>query len=228
MRFITINGDPRGKQGETNVIVKSLVEGVTDAGSTNEDVCLANKDIKYCRGCYICRKRYPHECVIEDDMKALLDKIINSDVIIFATPVFNYNITGQMKVFMDRTLPLIDIDFEKNSREKFRSKPVYSFPKIITVATCETPGEDCFDVIRLFYKRFSENMNSEIIAEFYMNMSKIFSLKSRNFASIVEDYKHLLRIAGRELGNNLQLSRQTIEKLKEPLVPLNIYIEYST
>lgn len=228
MKFITINGDPRGKQGETNIVVEALAEGIYDAGSTNENIYLANKDIKYCRGCYICKKRYPHECVIEDDMAVLLDKTINADILIFAAPVFNYNVTGQMKVFIDRTLPLIETDFEKNDRDEFRTRPVYSFPKIVIVSTCETPGKDCFDVISLFYKRFSENMNSEIIAELYMNMSKIFSLRSRPVTSIVEDYKHLLRIAGRELANNSKFTEETIEKLKTPLIPLNIFIEYST
>ena len=63
---------------------------------------LRNKKINYCIGCNTC-KRNDGTCVFKDDMGKILDKMIESDVIVLASPVYFYSITGQMKTLIDRT-----------------------------------------------------------------------------------------------------------------------------
>ena len=179
-------------------------------------------------GCFICQKRYPHECVIEDDMTKLLARIMSTDVIVFATPVFYCNITGQLKVFIDRLFPLVESGFEKIGEDRYACGPVQDFPKLVVVSTCEIPGRECFEPISLFFEKFAEDMGSRVIAELYMNMSRLLTLKREFLAPVIEDYKYLLRLAGREIGRDLRLSNETEAKLKLPLIPIDIFMEYSS
>lgn len=59
--------------------------------------------IGYCRGCGVCNRT--HKCVQNDDMAAVLDKMVAADVIVMATPVYFYSMNGQLKTLIDRTVP---------------------------------------------------------------------------------------------------------------------------
>ena len=61
------------------------------------------KDIKLCTGCLTCDDT--HSCVIDDDMREILEKMVNADVIVMATPVYFFTMSGQMKMLIDRTTP---------------------------------------------------------------------------------------------------------------------------
>ena len=68
-----------------------------------EKVFLASKNIGYCRGCGVCNST--RQCVQRDDMEEILAKMVSADVIVLATPVYFYSMDGQMKTFIDRTVP---------------------------------------------------------------------------------------------------------------------------
>ena len=68
-----------------------------------EKIFLRNYKINYCLGCGVCNTK--HVCVQKDDMKALLDKMVEADVIVLATPVYFYTMDAQLKTFIDRCVP---------------------------------------------------------------------------------------------------------------------------
>ncbi len=107
MRVMGISGSPR--TGNTEWMVAKVLEAARGAGAETEIVLLREKDIKLCRGCLTCevgRDRKPGVCVIKDDMAPLLDKMLAADGFVFGTPVYFYMLSGLLKNFMDRTLPI--------------------------------------------------------------------------------------------------------------------------
>lgn len=80
-----------------------FAEGVKAGGNAAEKIFLAEKNIGYCCGCGVCNTT--HRCVQKDDMEEILDKMIHTDVIVLATPVYFYSVDGQMKTLIDRTVP---------------------------------------------------------------------------------------------------------------------------
>lgn len=72
-------------------------------------MCLYDKTISFCKGCLVCNKT--HRCVIHDDADATPQKMLNSDVLVFATPIYYYEMCGQMKIMLDRANPLYDSDY---------------------------------------------------------------------------------------------------------------------
>lgn len=83
--------------------------GATDAGNEVELITLRDKEIRYCIGCLSCQKT--GRCVIKDDAPAIVAKMHDADVIAFATPIYYYEMCGQMKTLLDRGNPLYDSDY---------------------------------------------------------------------------------------------------------------------
>lgn len=101
-KVLIISASPR-KHGNSDLLCDRFAEGVRESGNSVEKVFLAEQKIGYCRGCGVCNTT--HKCIQKDDMAGILEKMVNADVVVFATPVYFYSMTGQMKTFIDRTVP---------------------------------------------------------------------------------------------------------------------------
>lgn len=99
---LAIAGSPR-KGGNSDILCDEFLHGALDAGHSIEKIYLQDNKIGCCYACYGCRET--GECVQKDDMKELLEKMKQADVIVLATPVYFYTMSGQMKTMIDRTLP---------------------------------------------------------------------------------------------------------------------------
>lgn len=97
-----------GSNSET--LAHEFEKGAKEAGNAVEFVSLKDKKIAFCRGCFACQKL--HKCVINDDANAIADKICESDVIVWATPIYYYEMSGQMKTMIDRANSLYSRDFK--------------------------------------------------------------------------------------------------------------------
>ena len=110
----------------SEMLAHEVERGSLEAGNEVEFVSLAGKEIGFCRGCLACQKT--GSCVIRDDMDALIEKVREADALVFATPIYYYEMSGQLKVFLDRCNPLYISDY------KFRS--VY----LVTASAEESDG----------------------------------------------------------------------------------------
>lgn len=99
---LIISSSPR-KGGNSDLLCDRFAQGATESGNNVEKIFLSSKNIGYCRGCGVCNST--HKCVQKDDMADLLDKMVKADVIVLATPVYFYSMDGQLKTFIDRTVP---------------------------------------------------------------------------------------------------------------------------
>lgn len=98
--ILVISASPR-KGGNSDLLCDQFIAGAKESGHATEKIFLKNKIIGYCTGCGACNEKKP--CPRRDDMADILEKMIASDVIVMATPVYFYTMNGQMKTFIDRT-----------------------------------------------------------------------------------------------------------------------------
>jgi multimeric flavodoxin WrbA len=100
MKVIAINGSPRTIRSTTRKLAGLVLEGAADAGAETGMIDLCDLQVTPCTACEGCS--FNGICVYEDDVPAIVERMKEADGIVFASPVYIDNISGQMKVFFDR------------------------------------------------------------------------------------------------------------------------------
>jgi multimeric flavodoxin WrbA len=107
MRTLLVNGSPHTVQGVHVSILDSFEKGLKKAGSETIRIDLYDQKIQPCKGCFTCWTKTPGKCIQQDDMVSLLPQIAQADILALVTPVYLDGMTGPMKSFLDRTIPLL-------------------------------------------------------------------------------------------------------------------------
>ena len=107
-RVIVISTSLR-KGSNSDMLADQFAEGAKAAGHEVEKISLVGKDIQFCRGCMACQKL--GRCVIQDDVNAIMARVLESDVVVWATPIYYYEMSGQMKTLIDRMNAMYEQDY---------------------------------------------------------------------------------------------------------------------
>ena len=126
MKKILIISTSLRVNSNSELLAKRVMEGAIANGNEVELVSLRDKNIAFCKGCFACQRL--GKCVINDDANVITDKIAEADVIIWATPIYYYEMSGQMKTMIDRANSLY-------SRER-------KFKEVCLLATAAEDEED--------------------------------------------------------------------------------------
>lgn len=100
-KVLILSGSPR-KNGNSDILCNAFAKGAAEAGHEVQKIRVAEKNIGYCKACYACRET--GVCAIKDDMAEILQKMIEADVLVLASPVYFYAIDAQLKALIDRTV----------------------------------------------------------------------------------------------------------------------------
>lgn len=117
------------KDSNSELLAAEFAKGALEAGNKVELISLRGKDIRYCTGCLVCQKT--QRCVIRDDAEKIVQKMLHADCIAFATPIYFYEMAGQMKTLLDRSNPLFPTE--------------YTFRDIYLLATAADTNENAMD-----------------------------------------------------------------------------------
>lgn len=107
-------------------LAEEVIRGAKDAGHEVELVSLKGKEIRFCIGCLACQKT--QKCVQKDDAIEIAEKVKNADTLVFVTPIYYYEMSGQMKTLLDRLNPLYPSD--------------YKFRKVYMLSVAAEDGDD--------------------------------------------------------------------------------------
>lgn len=94
----------------SDMLADKFIEGALVAGNEVEKITLSGKSIGFCKGCLACQKL--GKCVIDDDANAIMQKVLEADVVCWATPIYYYEMSGQMKVLIDRMNAMYSLDYK--------------------------------------------------------------------------------------------------------------------
>lgn len=101
-KVLILSGSPR-KGGNSDMLCDEFARGAEESGHQVEKIRVSEKNIHPCVACYHCRDN-GGECVFKDDMADVLQKMIDADVLVLASPVYFYSIDAQLKAVIDRTV----------------------------------------------------------------------------------------------------------------------------
>jgi len=101
-KVLILSGSPR-KGGNSDILCDEFMRGAKESGNEVEKIRVSENKIGFCNACYYC-KTSGGACVIKDDMAEVLQKMIDADVIVLASPVYFYSVDAQLKALIDRTV----------------------------------------------------------------------------------------------------------------------------
>ena len=107
-KILIVSASPR-KNSNSEALALAFAEGAKAAGHEVDFVSLRGKTLNFCRGCFVCQEKL--RCVIHDDADEICRKALGADVLVFATPIYYYEMSGQLKTLLDRLNPLFPSDY---------------------------------------------------------------------------------------------------------------------
>lgn len=109
MKNVLIISTSFRKGGNSESLAEKFARGAQESGNKVEKVYLRDKNIGFCKGCLACVNT--NRCVIKDDAAEIVEKMLAADVIVFSTPIYYYEMSGQMKTLLDRGNPMYSADY---------------------------------------------------------------------------------------------------------------------
>ncbi len=235
MKILAINTSHRGKNGYTEFLINKIFEGADSVGAECEIVRLSEHDVKRCTGCFNCQKKETlFKCIYDekDDARIIYDKMKHADIIIYATPVYIFNMSGLLKNFLDRFL------FTSNSKEFLYTKSelffhhidrdVCSKPFVLLICQDNVENETHKNIIS-YFKTFSRFMDAKQVGTL-VRKSGIVAGHGKDEAKLNE-YPELINIynafiqAGKELATLGKIHRSTEKRASKGIVKLPVFVK---
>ncbi|MBP3459111.1 MAG: flavodoxin family protein [Lachnospiraceae bacterium] len=108
-KIIVLNGSPR-KKGNTSALVKAFTEGAGSAGNSVTEFFLDDMNIRGCKGCFGGGKNPDSPCAQKDDMDKIYPVYKEADIVVLATPLYYWTMSGQLKCAFDRLFAVAECD----------------------------------------------------------------------------------------------------------------------
>ena len=216
MKILAVQGSPRPTVSNTEKLLREFLRGAESQGAITEVVYLREKNIHWCQGCYTCWVTTPGVCVFKDDMPELLEKVRTCDVIVVATPLYNYNVTALMKAFQERLLPLLDPHLVKEGDRHRHPTRHGRQRQMVLVSTCGLPEVSHFDCLRQLFRQLGHSDDTSLAGEILMpggELLKQEALKSKTQPVLDAAYR-----AGVELVLNNRVSVETESLIQRPVM----------
>ncbi|MBR1553237.1 MAG: flavodoxin family protein [Schwartzia sp.] len=168
-------------KSNSEFLAREAAKGAEEAGHSVEFVTLRDKTIGFCRGCLACQKTL--SCVIKDDANEIAEKVRDADTLVFVTPIYYYEMSGQLKTMLDRCNPLFP--------QEYRFRDVY------LMTTSAEDGEEV-------YERAANGLKGWIACFPKSRFAGVFSGGGINMEDIAKD-EHFqnVREDAHKFGKNL-------------------------
>ena len=188
-RIVFVHGSPR-KNGNTRIVANAAMEAAREVGAVVEEIDAVSLKHKTpgCIGCEKCHEAETFQCVIEDELTEAVASLADFDTVVFATPVYWWSYTAQMKIFIDRMYSLI----------KFSESGEFDSPmKGKTLALLATGGgiyANNLELVEHQLRQPSESLNCHFTSCLFPEV--------RMEAGAIRDNDELME-KGREFGRHL-------------------------
>ncbi len=219
MKIMVLNGSPKGDKSDTMHMTRAFLDGMNEV--TQNRVTIINvidKHIEYCSGCFSCMKN-GGDCVYNDDMKEILENILDSDLLILSFPLYCYGMPAPLKALIDRTLPLSTMAMKKvGERYEHIGQADFSHLSYLMISGCGFPsGKNNFEpAISQFKFCFPNNHTIVTVPE-----SPMFSVPEA--LPVTAPKLELIKKAGNEYAKTKTVSEDLLSQISSPMIPEDVY-----
>ena len=216
VKILAVQGSPRPKASNTEILLKEFLKGAQSQGAETETIYLKEKTIHPCVGCFTCWTKTPGVCVFEDDMPELLEKVRRCNILVYATPLYVFNMTAYLKAFQDRLLPLLDPHLIKRG-DTYRHPLRYDIDmKMVLLSNCGFPESSHFDGLCHVFRQIEQTIGRPIVGQLLVPAGEL--LKQAGMREKVKPVLQAVYQAGVEVMRDGRVSEETEAKIQEPVV----------
>jgi putative NADPH-quinone reductase len=234
MNVLAVNASPKARNSNTDQILQPFLEGMRNAGAETETLYLKELKMKPCQGCLSCWFKTPGVCAIKDDMAWVLEKIIDCEYLVQATPLYNFTMSAYLKMFMERNLPLVLPHIKiMNGHPGHPSRYPDKKWKWVLISNAGLPEPEHFDVLVENFNRklraFGGGESASMVAMILKGQGVLFAATEGSpskdlFADLAPEplnfdwYFDACRKAGEEVVREGKISDATKDILDRPLL----------
>ena len=215
MNILALNSSPRDHEtSKTDLVLQKFLEGARRAGAQAETLYLRNYKINHCLGCYDCWLKTPGRCVQKDDMsQVLFDRYLAADLVVLASPIYHATLNARMKLFVERTLPMMDPLGEppESGGHPHRFEKT---PKVVTLSVAGYWDQIMFQAMSLTWQMI---LGGDLIAEIYRHSSEFLIMPE--FQAQAQAVLDAVAQAGEEVVRQGRVSPETMAALTQDLAP---------
>ncbi len=219
MKILVFNGSPKGEKSDTMHITRAFLEGMKEVSEQEiQLIHVIDKHIEYCRGCFAC-KRNGGTCIHDDDMRPILDEILDSDVLLFNYPLYCYGMPAPMKTLLDRTMPLSSMAMRKvGDRYEHICQADFSRLRYVMICGCGFPNSkhNFEPAVAQFKLCFPGNHTIITVPE-----SPMFNAPEA--AIVTEPRLALVKQAGKQYAENGKIDVALLAEISSPMIPEEQY-----
>lgn len=232
MKILAINASHRGDRGLTRFFIDRLFDGARASGADCEVITLAKYEINRCLSCYRCQTpEHRLRCVYgeRDDVQLIFGKMIEADILVFATPVYLMSMTGLLKVFLDRLYGTMSVRDARLSHGLIHHhvNPLISSKPFVTLVVCGNIENEASKNVVSYFRTYARFMESKQVGVLVRNASSLFD--HANNPRLATDFPKTLEVckaferAGSELATLGHIRRSTQRKANQEVIPVPLF-----
>ncbi len=219
MKILVLNGSPKRDGSDTLHITRAFLEGMNDFAPQQVEILhVIDKHIAYCTGCFTCMHN-GGTCIQNDDMRPILETILQSDLLILSFPLYCYGMPAPLKALMDRTLPLSSMAMQKvGDRFEHVGQAVFSRLRYLMICGCGFPNSkhNFEPAVAQFGLMFPGGGTVITVPE-----SPMFNAPEA--AVVTVPRLELVRKAGRQFGETGTVDAALLAEIGTPMIPEEQY-----
>jgi len=219
MKILVLNGSPKRDKSDTLRITRAFLDGMQEAAEQEIHILhVIDKHIEPCTGCFACMHN-GGDCVHHDDMQAILEEILASDLLIWSFPLYCYGMPAPLKALLDRTLPLSSMAMRKvGERYEHVEQADFSHLRYLMICGCGFPNSrhNFEPAIAQFRLCFPGRHPILTVPE-----SPMFS--AQEAAVVTEPRLALVLKAGHQFARTREIAPELIEEIGTPMIPEEQY-----
>ena len=219
MKILVLNGSPKREKSDVMHITQAFLDGMNDVSQNEIHVIHAiDRHIEYCTGCFACMHN-GGTCIHDDDMKAILEEILQSDLLLLSFPLYCYGMPAPLKAIIDRTLPLSSMAMQKvGDRYEHVGQADFTRLRYMMICGCGFPNSthNFEPAVAQFGLLFPDSRTVMTVPE-----SPLFSVPEA--AQVTEPRLALVRNAGRQYAENGEIAADLLAGIVSPMIPEETY-----
>ncbi len=219
MKILVLNGSPKRDKSDVMHMTRAFLQGMQDAGEQEiTTVHVVDKHIEYCTGCFSCM-RNGGTCIHDDDMRGILEAILESNLLLLSFPLYCYGMPAPLKALIDRTLPLSSMAMQKvGDRYEHVGQADFAHLRYLMICGCGFPNskQNFEPAVSQFRLLFPCGHTVLTVPE-----SPLFN---EPFADVVTKPRlALLRQAGKAYAETSAIPEALLHEIGSPMIPEEVY-----